>query len=56
MGFPKQEYWNELPFLSAGDLDLPYPGMEPGSLTSPELAGRFFTTTATREALIVFIK
>ena len=27
--------------------DLPDPGMEPASLTSPELAGGFFTTSAT---------
>ena len=39
MGFPRQEYWSELPFLSSGDL--PDPGMEPAS---PELTGRFFTT------------
>ena len=39
MGFPKQEYWSGLPFLSPGDL--PNPGIEP---TSPSLAGRFFTT------------
>ena len=25
--------------------DLPYPGIEPVSLVSPALAGRFFTTT-----------
>ena len=29
MGFPRQEYWSELPFLSSGDL--PNPGIEPGS-------------------------
>ena len=29
MGFPRQEYWSELPFLSPGDL--PDPGVEPGS-------------------------
>ena len=29
MGFPRQEYWNRLPFLSPGDL--PNPGMEPRS-------------------------
>ena len=34
--------------------DLPNPGTEPGSLTSPALAGRFFTTSATCEALIVY--
>ena len=27
MGFPRQEYWSELPFPSPGDL--PDPGMEP---------------------------
>ena len=39
MEFPRQEYWNRLPFSSPGDL--PDPGIE---LTSPALAGRFFTT------------
>ena len=29
MGFPRQEYWNGLPFPSPGDL--PNPGIEPGS-------------------------
>ena len=38
MGFPRQEYWNALPFPSPGDL--PNPGIKP---TSPALAGRFFT-------------
>ena len=39
MGFPRQEYWNELPIPPPGDLlD---PEIEP---TSPELAGGFFTT------------
>ena len=28
-GFPRQEYWTELPFPSLGDL--PNPGIEPGS-------------------------
>ena len=41
MGFPRQEYWNGLPFLSPGDL--PSPGTEP---VSPALAGAFFTTSA----------
>ena len=31
--------------------DLPNPGIEPTSLTYPALAGRFFTTSATWEAL-----
>ena len=29
MGFPRQEYWSGLPFLSPGDL--PDPGVKPGS-------------------------
>ena len=29
MGFPRQEYWNNLPFPSVGDL--PYTGIEPAS-------------------------
>ena len=29
MGFPRQEYWSEWPFLSPEDL--PDPGIEPGS-------------------------
>ena len=31
--------------------DLPNPGIKPTSLAFPELAGRFFTTSATWEAL-----
>ena len=42
MGFPRQEYWNGLPFLPPGDLlD---PGIKPTSPASPALAGGFFTT------------
>ena len=44
----RQEHWSGLPFPPAGDL--PDPGTEPASLTSPALAGGFFTTTATWEA------
>ena len=29
LGFSRQEYWSELPFLPSGDL--PDPGIEPGS-------------------------
>ena len=36
MGFPRQEYWSGLSFLSPGDL--PDPGIEPAS---PALAGGF---------------
>ena len=39
MGFPRQEYWNGLPFSSL--VGLPNPGIEPGS---PALTVRFFTT------------
>ena len=42
MGFPRQEHWSELSFSTPGDL--PNPGIEPMSLVSPALAGRFFTT------------
>ena len=45
MGFSRQEHWNGLPFPSPEDL--PNPGIKPKSLTSPALAGRFFTTKAT---------
>ena len=41
MGFPKQEYWSGLPFLSPRDL--PDPEIEHMSLSSPALAGRFLT-------------
>ena len=39
MGFPRQEYYSELPFLSPGAL--PDPVIKP---TSSTLAGRFYTT------------
>ena len=54
MGFSRQEYWSGLPCPPPGDLL--HPGMEPKSLTSPALAGRFFTTGATWEAYFAFIK
>ena len=38
MGFPRQEYWNGLPFPSPGNL--PDPGIE---TVSPALTGRLFT-------------
>ena len=50
MGFFRQEYWSGLPFPTPGDL--PIPGMEPTSLVSPALVGRFFTSSATWEALL----
>ena len=42
MGFPRQEYWSRLPFPTPGDL--PDSGIEPASLESSALAGRFFTS------------
>ena len=47
-GILKQEYWCELPWPPRGDL--PDPGIDPMSLMSPALAGRFFATNATLEA------
>ena len=43
MGFSRQEqeHWNGLPFPTPGDL--PDPGIEPMSLVSATIAGRFFT-------------
>ena len=49
MGFPRQEYWNGLPFPSPGDL--PNPGIK---LVSLALAGGFFTTEPPRKLLNVF--
>ena len=49
MGFSRQECWNGFSFPPPGDL--PNPGMEPLSLRAPALAGRFFTASATWEAL-----
>ena len=45
MGFSRQEYWSGLPYTSPGALS--DSGIEPVSLTSPALAGRFLTTNAT---------
>ena len=42
MGFSRQEYWSGLPCSPLGDL--PNPGIKTGSLKSPALAGRLFTT------------
>jgi len=46
MGFSREEYWSGFPCPSPGDL--PNPGIKLES--SPALAGRFFTTSTTREA------
>ena len=42
IGFSGQEYWSGSPFPPPADLS--DAGIEPASLTSPELAGGFFTT------------
>ena len=41
----RQEYWSGLPCHPPGDL--PDPGIEPVSLMSPTLVGKFFTTSTT---------
>ena len=51
MGFSRQEYWSGLLYPPPGDL--PNPGIEPMSLMSPGLAGKFFTTSTTLEPLNV---
>ena len=49
-GLSRKEYWSGLSCPPPGDL--PNPGTELESLMSPALAGRFFTTSATWEALM----
>ena len=54
MGFSSQEYWSGLPCRPA--VDLPDLGIEPACLSSPALAGVFFTTSATekdKDSLII---
>ena len=46
--FFRQEYWRGFPFLPPGNH--PHPGIEPASLRSSALAGRFFTASAIWEA------
>ena len=48
MGFSRQENWSGLP--CPPPRDLPNPGIKSASLTSPALAGGFFTTSTTWEA------
>ena len=48
MGASRQEYWRGLPCSPPGDLS--NRGIEPVSLRSPALAGRFLTASATWEA------
>ena len=48
IGFPRQEYWNGLPFLSRRDLS--NSGIES---VSPALAGGFFTTEPSGKPTVV---
>ena len=54
MEFSWQEYWSGVPFPTPGDL--PNPGIEPTSLVSPEMASRYFTSSANWEALFLLKK
>ena len=57
MGFPRQEYWSELPFSSPGDL--PNPWIKPASPETPGLACWFLTTeppVKPQEVLIHILK
>ena len=49
MKLSRQEYWRRLLFPPPGDL--PNPGIEPASLLSPALAGRYFAFRTTREPI-----
>ena len=52
MGFSRQEHWSGWPCHPPRDLS--GPGIEPAFLKSHALAGGFFTTSTTREALSRF--
>ena len=54
MGFCRQEDWSGLQCHPPGDL--PDPGIEPMSPTSPALADMFFTTSTTWETPILSLK
>ena len=54
MEFFRQDYWSGL--LFPAPVDLSEPGIKLASLTSPALAGGFFTTSATWEALFLSTK
>ena len=49
VGFPRQEYWNGLPFPFPGDL--PDPGIKPAS---PSLADEFFTIEPSGKLMVQF--
>ena len=52
MQFSRQECWSGLPCPSPGDL--PEPEVEIASLTSLALAGKFITTSAKIEKIILY--
>ena len=54
VGFSRQESWSGLPCPPPGDL--PHPGIEPASLTSPALASSLFTISTTWEAPLAKLK
>jgi len=49
--FSRQQYWSRLKFPPPGDL--PDPWIEPASLVSLALAGRYFTTELPRKPKFV---
>ena len=53
MGFSRQEYWSGLPCPPPGDLS--DPGTELASLTSPTLAGGFFTYEPPGKDIYIYI-
>ena len=54
MGFSRQEYWSRLPCPPPGDFL--HSGMECMSLAPPALAGGFFNSSATWEAVALVVK
>ena len=54
MGFPRQEYWSELPFLPPGDL--PDSGIKPMSPVSPAMAGRLSSTEPPGKPVYIQLK
>ena len=53
MGLSRLEYWSGFPCPPLGDL--PNLGIEPASLRSPALAGRFFATSTTYTYIYSFL-
>ena len=54
MGFSREEYWSGLPGTTPRDP--PNLGIEPASLMTPALAGRFFTTNTTWEEFSLWLQ